>query len=1114
MNTFTSENRSNINEGGFRQEPIVISNIDDSLEFNDLFSLNKMGTSIPTPFARLVLFNGAFDHVNQVFNDATNQIPHNSDSNHHKLVSLCLDMLEFIYKYGDSSSFKVVRWDKNAQIQELKNSNEFHAKLAEAFDFAFSNDYGQYLYLFYYEGKLIGGTSPYTFVYTNPNLRETFPGLTDHNLFDIKDPKALHDRAYEFKEYLYKLRRTYQIGGTEIGKYINDSFVNYEINTPLTKVINQFSTLKENEMNREFEGSYVHLSDSNGLGFNFQPQQIPILVKDNANVKFTSGYHIRPTRDVNIAKMPLALSDAGCDGCAYIDNSYWQQGSLDPGAAATPIVNRILPKSAIKWPYVMPCDFLQDKLIVVPYNINDSKFYSGSNEKIKFLLPIKREFFKYFRPEDIPNMMTLKESCDVDGKIIDVEVQLSIPIKGGKVAFTKTYKYDSGEVIDATDGVATFDIAIFPFFKDEVVTNNNYQLMLGYNMQNVSLAYYTMNALDDELQPIQKTPNGNVGAVAQCERSNTDFKTRHYNINRAFDLLEVRIGDSVGVVLPKMTPIDSSKSSENFTFCIDFGTTNTHIAYSRGDSESDVKPFTIKYGQDEQVVYLNNHLFADGQHLLEGGFEAADSFLTKLKQEFVKPEMNEGFLPMNTVICEKKVLGGEAQLFSSMNVAFYSGDETAKLISNKEDNKYEDNLKWNTDPFSRKRMENFFVEMLMLMKHKSLLNDGGADFSVVVTHPQAMQGNVRSAFKNTWKEAAKIVGLNPNNISFEYESVAPYYSFLRQKQLTRPYVNMDIGGGSVDILYNEPGEHGTCCSYSVEFASKDIWGDGCNPLVQGGMNGFLSYYESKKGFNNAKKEYEVIKSQWKNSSSIINQLFKDPRRYNFSEQICGSRLIAIPILHFTSLIYYLGLAIKRDELQIPSYITFTGMGSKYIKMIAEENNDVSGLINTILGYCLEEKCNVEVLFADNPKQVTAEGGVTVNVATRKKLEIIKPEGSNVIGLKEEDLDSKVKVKDVLNGVYKEEVLSHYEAIVKLLGSEEFKEMLNRISTDYCDAVLFMLKLDVKQLFRDSFEAYNTTIIKTRYNNQYTDDQTWNESMFFWPLKDALYQIGVKMSQSL
>ena len=52
-------------------------------------------------------------------------------------------MLEFIYKYGDSSSFKVVRWDKNAQIQELKNSNEFHAKLAEAFDFAFSNDYGQ-----------------------------------------------------------------------------------------------------------------------------------------------------------------------------------------------------------------------------------------------------------------------------------------------------------------------------------------------------------------------------------------------------------------------------------------------------------------------------------------------------------------------------------------------------------------------------------------------------------------------------------------------------------------------------------------------------------------------------------------------------------------------------------------------------------------------------------------------------------------------------------------------------------------------------------------------------------------------------------------------------------
>lgn len=1131
MNAFTSENNHQNITGGFEKQPIVISEISDSVDLSDLYSLNKLGSSIPTPFARLNFFNAAFRHVNEVLNNPLNPIPHTDNSNSHKLVSLCIDMLEFIYKYGDSKDFKIVKWDKVKQIAELKKTsfggvvNERHTKFAEALDFAFPPHYGQSLYLFYYKDELIGGSSPYTFVYTSPNQRKTYPGLKGQNLFDVQKPLALHERAEEFKEYMHKLRKTYAnlfAQGTlraEFGKYISDSLAR-ENQGPLVNRINSFAALDQNTKLEQLNNCYKQLADENKNCYNFQPQPIPIFVKDNSNVKFNSGYHILPTTNIVVEKMPLALSDAGCDGCPYIDNSYWIPGSLTPAGEADIIANRTLPNSEINWPYVTANDFLQDKVIEVAFNINGTKFYSGSQSKVNFLVPLKREFFRYFRPEDISNMMTLRIDRNAEDEVVAVNVSLVIPIQGGNVIFTKTYNQSAGEIVAAWDGTATFDFALFPFFKDAVGANNKYQLMLGYNMPDITLGLYSLDALDEELQPLQNEGVGQVGAILQKERSKDKFKTRHYSINRAFDIIEVRIGDSIGLALPKMTQVDSSIATEKFTFCIDFGTTNTHIAYSN-DNSGNVFPLTVEYGQDEQVVYLNDHVVQDGIHLTEGGFESAAIFLQKLKQEFVMPQIKRGILPMNTVLCEKKKLDADPKLFSSMNVAFYPSDKKAKLISQTDDNTYVDNLKWGTNDLARKRMKQFFIEMLMLMKHKSILNGGGVDFNVVVTYPQAMQGIVKSTFQNTWKDAAMEVGLQSRQISFEYESVTPYYSFSRAKALTEPYMNVDVGGGTIDILYHNP-KTKDCLTYSVEFASNDIWGDGCNTLVKKGENGILSYYELKKGWNDKsaiplgddslESKYQTIKRQWEKSGSIINQLFKESR-FDFSNIVCASKFIAIPILHFTSLIYFLALAIKRDDVSIPRYITFTGMGSKYIKMIADEENDIAKLINSILGYCLDDKCTVKVMFAENPKEVTAEGGVAVNMAKRQRLNIITPISSNVIGLKDEDCDAEIKVKEVVNGKYRDEVLGHYISIVELLETEDFRRTLNSISKDYYDSVSFVVKkIDIKTILKNSFDAYTENEIKPRYTENM--EGYLAESMFFWPLKNGLYNIGVELYEML
>lgn len=77
-------------------------------------ALSKMGTSIPTPFARVFLFKTAFEMVNGS--------PDGADDNsaYGKLVSECLDFLEFIYGYGDAIVVKP--WNVDSNISALRNS--------------------------------------------------------------------------------------------------------------------------------------------------------------------------------------------------------------------------------------------------------------------------------------------------------------------------------------------------------------------------------------------------------------------------------------------------------------------------------------------------------------------------------------------------------------------------------------------------------------------------------------------------------------------------------------------------------------------------------------------------------------------------------------------------------------------------------------------------------------------------------------------------------------------------------------------------------------------------------------------------------------------------------
>lgn len=175
-------------------------------------TLNRLSSVFPTPFARLYLFEYAFREIN-FYN--THLFP-NVGTTAHLLVSQCLDLLEFIYLYAEDSRFGITEWDMNDECSKLNNSGDLQLKLlGKSLKSTFEEitpSLSHRIFLFTWDDVVLGGTSPYTLVYTSPNtmriLHErglSFRGLNGEILFDDTKATPLYMRAEEFQQFIYNI---------------------------------------------------------------------------------------------------------------------------------------------------------------------------------------------------------------------------------------------------------------------------------------------------------------------------------------------------------------------------------------------------------------------------------------------------------------------------------------------------------------------------------------------------------------------------------------------------------------------------------------------------------------------------------------------------------------------------------------------------------------------------------------------------------------------------------------------------------------------------------------------------------------------------------------------
>lgn len=1116
----------------------IQGNLIDNIEISN--SPRKMGTSIPSFFSRIFLFQGAFSTLG---NNVSTHLLINPNT---KLVSECFDMLEFLFQNGQSEKLVVRHWNATNQIQALvADGTDKHRRLAailqdEMVAYPELND----IYLFYWCSvssatqapveHLIGGTSPYTLVFTSPNWKKhmqasgwTFNRLNGTPMFDDNNYQALSQRADEFKNMVYGLYNAFALAmstkAEDFKKYCNLAWNSEIVRDPAVLA------MANNPV--AFNAVYKTISavdSTEVMCFN-----IPIVYKEI--VATTSDYTILCTSNrykqynynntnIVLAQDPLVLNEAGISNANYVGTTKWNNATCKINVASVkgvPMHLRTLPGGmGIQAPFLIASDFLEDSIVKLPYTIDNSHFVTAFDGNSQYLLPLRPYFFEYFNVEDLEKVVDTQghKMLTIQAKKIGsedaIEAVLRIPVVhklpnaqyNSVIVLSNTYK---GTSILKSEK-AQLNIGIFPFYRvtdipseTDAEKHNKYTVAL-VGRDNVSLEFKNIK-IQEKLQSngILRSPSGSIV-----------LGSTYYDVNGAFDLVLVNVDGTKALLIPRFKAISQSNIKVPMSIAIDFGTSNTYVATKKQNGNP--VPLVID-GTNSQVVFIkdakancNDQTVILSQEILNREFIPVTLGQTDSTCSF----------PMRTATCELRNFQAlQPKLFANVSVGFNFQNE--KVIGNFGNFNYITDLKWalEKDPAAtayQNRVRNYFKGLLWIIKNQCLLEDCGLPDKIYVTYPQAMVVPTRNALKACWETAFKELNLDFNNLYVQdNESVAPYHA-MAKSVMGASHMNIDIGGGTSDILYvvKQNGQIQNAYFCSTKFAADDLWGDGISIVQDGNMspkdNGFKKYLDEQ--ITSIKDtldseiylKYTAICDFAHNSSDIMGFLFKNDNVLQTSLKIQGQQnLYSLIFVHFAATLYNVARILRNKGLEIPEVLTFTGLGSKYTNMISSEDTDIAQLAKILLEQFTDKKAprNFSVIREPNSKEVTANGALIGPILTPT----YKVNGNLLEQIQDYGFDTSdnIKYEDVANEDIKQSVVAEYCKFIDILKTNEV--IKTHLYTKFNHTIKSSLLQDLEDKATTSYQNVSGSMI------QYGDINV-NETLFFWPLKHAIYEVSKNYNQ--
>lgn len=1098
---------------GWTETSHIAGNLLANIELGQ--ATNKMGTSIPSLFARLKLFEVAFQTLKgRNFQEIT---ANTSDT---ALVSDCLDLLEFLFQHGQDPKLVVKHWNAQEQMEALrKDGYGEHSRLANVIQDELKQhpELGD-IYLFFYKTAtptdlherefLIGGTSPYTLVFTSPNWRRTikrlhlaFNRLDGSPLFEEDDLRPLSQRDPSFRDLLYSLRKVFQ---KELSANA-DSFNDYI--TTIANTVNPDSDLCSDQ--ESFYAKYASIVDSTKAVV--MAGQLPLCYLKN--VPTASDYEIMAKSDryktylaadgstISVEEIPLALNENGLPGARYVGSAKWDKQKckiIEAVVRTQQLHERILPGSmGVKRPFIVWSDLLEDKIIKVPYTINSERFVTAFVGESKYLLPLKRNFFKYFNTNDISKEAVkgtgkkLVEICAKDNSIV---VTVNVPIQSKThhtIALQHTY-------CDNDIVTGNFLLGFFPFYRCDDNRLNRYSVMnCGSGAR---LNFINIGGLDRNVTATSTVRTPQQKLVSQTE---------YYLLKSAFDLIEVSMEGAKGLIIPLMQQVGSA--SNRYKFAVDFGTSNTYIAHT---TTSQPAPETLEVDEhDQQTVYLNK---ADdfGDLTMMRPFMAREFAPVKLGKRY------DVSYPARTATCETSDFESSTpDLFGTISIGFNMMHEPQALNIFK----YKTGLKWllEEDPGNQhhtNRVKYYFLQTLWMLKNESLMNDGDDTFDVYITFPETMKQPTKSTLMGLWQWARKELNINCNFYhGTEYsESIAPYNSMATMIG-GASFLNVDIGGGTSDLLFvnkNAAGQIESAHYSSSMFAGDDLWGDGIKITINGNQlnNGFVEYLFGQINDASATFPSEILSplkslmgGVTSSSADVMGYLFKYDTVFGTSAKIMGQRnLYSLVFIHYAALMYNVSRLIKKMKIEIPLKLSFTGMGSKYISLISTDMSVVKKftilLLQKFTGQTVSPAFGIIENHNADVKEITAKG-VLMGLDLKSDFKIPTHALLPVVDYGF-DCEKELTYADVRKDEVRMSALNSFSVFVNSLRDKEVSNFLfNNFGLTISNELLDDLEVRAQQSF-----VTMSASISTQY-----DGLNVTETLFFWPLKNSLVELSKNYS---
>jgi hypothetical protein len=1118
-------------EGDLNNDWFSSTNINNSLIDSiktDSGDGKKLPTSIPSPFARIDLVRTAFAKVGGDGNlEGLERNGLATATDNHKLISDALDIGQILFNYNKhDKDLKLVAWDKTKSLEVLLNGNAEQRHLGKTLKLFLDQDSKQYnfdqfdkIYILKYKHMIIGGTSPRTLFFAAPNAEETQISFGQDIMLDqILLP--LYRRDKEYIKYLYALSKT-------VNNFNRDfpEFNSYLIKT-IEKLNNYDPPFHNSLMNLDCQKHLNSLDDvvfNNNVG---QPLEfikdvfIKQYVKDPTTIEEQSDFTIKTNKVVKGSK-PLVLPLEPLSLRYIYTEDQWDANTKVPAEDNRSLNKRTLPNQGDTYPYLTMNDFLTDSIVKLPYEVDSSKFFTVGSKN--FLLPIKDDFFNYFRVEDIVNNNLIETSELAGGS---VQVKLSIPIKVGFITYKKIYYPKTTGATNITDPKKgtiiekPFALSVYPFVKSS-------ERKISYTIGIADVSPQSNEVLDINLYNSENTKA--IEHKIKSNRANGPVKTQQTIIEDQFDTVIVKVGRVKNIIIPKWIEFNGN-SGDNYEFAIDFGTTNSHIEY-KIEGQGSEKAYDITKG-DQQMIFLMATPGKD-QLRLRKIIDIIDGE-THLTQEVLSKQFGVNELrsaPFRTSLVQNVNVNftQPTNIFTHTNIGFdYEKNTIRPYLKTYTD------LKWASDNNDNvKRIEHYIEEMLTLCKNKVLMNNGNlSNTKITWFYPVSMTTHRLSVFRTIWEEKFnKVFGLDIDNLLDYPESIAPFYYYKANEGIkahAKPSISIDIGGGTSDIMIFADGKPQLITSF--KFAGNSIFGDGFNGNIK--SNGFVQkYYEQFKELlsqNELKVEVGILdKIYSENASSVdlINFLFSLNNNKNIKDKQLildfsgmlkkDSDFKIIFLLFYSSIVYHIAEMMKIKGMDAPRNILFSGTGSKTLQILDSDRNlgSLTKLFEAIFNEVYESNdSNIKLKANAFPKEITCKGGFYIdkNLNINSHKELIE---FNIGNINDKKIQKRAQVddsvmtynninKEFINGVM-ENLDSFYNLFLKLSKSMDFIDEFGISKTS--------LKVFDKNKSKDLEDFIMAGLDAAKKDSN--DDEALSETLFFYPLIGKLNELASEINEN-